>query len=187
MAGTVCLLTLLTLIHVHVATGASIADKGCDIIQKQEGNVPLLLRGIVDNPQVEGTYGQVSDKNNGLNHPHVPTNKKSQVSRAKRSPASDSWDTCIEQANASWGLQRISHGTPDTPGNYQYRNTGHGVDVYVLDSGIDTQLDEFGGRASNTFLAPTLKAEGHDDIQGHGTKVAGIVGGKVYGVAKEIG
>ncbi|KAJ9070816.1 proteinase B [Entomophthora muscae] len=60
---------------------------------------------------------------------------------------------------------------------------GLGVDVYILDTGIKISHEEFGGRArlGKNFV----KSEPHDDLNGHGTHVAGIIGSFSYGVAKQ--
>ncbi|KAK6544313.1 Suppressor of the cold-sensitive snRNP biogenesis mutant brr1-1 [Orbilia ellipsospora] len=97
-------------------------------------------------------------------------------------------DNIVEQSDAQWGLQRISSGKKvEGNGRFVYRydgelDTGAGVDVYVVDTGVDTSNSEFESRASvvkNGLLDP-------DDIVGHGSHVAGIVGGKTYGVAKKV-
>ncbi|MEU5805672.1 S8 family peptidase [Streptomyces sp. NPDC047718] len=88
------------------------------------------------------------------------------------------------QNPAPWPLDRIDQ--PDLPadGSYTYRGTGRGVTAYVVDSGINTLHEEFGGRARTGYNGVFL--EGSADCNGHGTHVAGTLGGKVYGVAKEV-
>jgi subtilisin family serine protease len=81
-----------------------------------------------------------------------------------------------------WGLDRIDqHETaPDLA--YHYQRTGAGVSVYVFDTGIRTTHTEFGGRADTVFDV----FGGAPLCNGHGTYVAGIIGGATYGVAKGV-
>lgn len=98
----------------------------------------------------------------------------------------------VTQANTPWGLQRISQdrvvGGDASLKQYNYKydsSSGENVDVYVLDTGINIQHVEFGGRAryGATFVPSTLNA---NDDDGHGTHCAGIVGGNSVGVAKNV-
>ena len=84
---------------------------------------------------------------------------------------------------ASWGLDRIDQRSPDLDGLYEYQQTGAGVTVYVVDTGIRYSHEEFEGRARFGFDA--FGGDGAD-CHGHGTHVAGTVGGRRYGVAKSV-
>ncbi|SCL59994.1 Serine protease, subtilisin family [Micromonospora citrea] len=83
----------------------------------------------------------------------------------------------------SWGLDRIDEPSRPADGVYTYPNKAGTVHAYVIDSGIRTTHADFGGRASSGFDA--VDGTG-TDCQGHGTHVAGTVGGKTYGVAKSV-
>ena len=86
------------------------------------------------------------------------------------------------QSNAPWGLDRIDD-RDGRDGTYVYDATGQGVTVFVLDTGIRTGHNDFGGRAYAAFDAVGDGRNGQD-CNGHGTHVAGTVGGSTYGVAK---
>jgi subtilisin family serine protease len=85
------------------------------------------------------------------------------------------------QSNPPWGLDRIDQRNRPLSGTYTYNWTGSGVRAYIIDTGIRTTHTQFGGRASNVFDA--FGGNGAD-CNGHGTHVAGTVGGSTYGVAK---
>ncbi|XP_035688588.1 extracellular serine proteinase-like [Branchiostoma floridae] len=93
-----------------------------------------------------------------------------------------------KQQAVPWHLDRIDQ--KDLPVNGQFSATGDGsgVDVYVLDSGIRYSHEEFEGRASFAgfdAFDPAGTNQGLD-IDGHGTHVAALVGGKTYGVARNV-
>ncbi|MFC7732670.1 S8 family peptidase [Actinomadura keratinilytica] len=83
----------------------------------------------------------------------------------------------------SWGLDRIDQTNLPLSRSYTYNSTGAGVNAYIIDTGIYTAHSDFGGRAANVYDA--LGGNGQD-CNGHGTHVAGTVGGAAYGVAKAV-
>jgi subtilisin family serine protease len=86
------------------------------------------------------------------------------------------------QENAPWGLARISSSEPGST-TYTYdESAGSGTCSYILDTGIDVEHEDFGGRAT---WAANFADSNDGDVQGHGSHVAGTVGGSTYGVAKE--
>ena len=87
------------------------------------------------------------------------------------------------ETDATWGIDRIDQRTLPLDTTYSYANTGQGVTAYIIDTGIRFSHSEFGGRATSGFNASGGSA---DDCNGHGTHVAGTVGGATYGVAKGV-
>lgn len=89
------------------------------------------------------------------------------------------------QAGATWGLDRIDQRKLPLSGTFTYANTGAGVTAYVIDTGIRLTHAEFGGRATSgwDFIDDDADAS---DCNGHGTHVAGTIGGATYGVAKDV-
>ena len=91
----------------------------------------------------------------------------------------------IDQVPPSWGLDRIDQRALPVNSKYSYTQTGSGVTAYVIDTGINPVHTDFSGRIRSGFSA-VADANGSNDCHGHGTHVAGTIGGTKYGVAKSV-
>jgi subtilisin family serine protease len=88
------------------------------------------------------------------------------------------------QTGATWGIDRIDQRDLPLSTTYTYTADGTGVNAYIIDTGLRFSHSQFGGRAASGFDA--VDGGSADDCNGHGTHVAGTVGGSTYGVAKNV-
>jgi serine protease len=99
----------------------------------------------------------------------------------------DSVMTIVDtQVNATWGLDRIDQRDRPLNGTYTFNTVAANVHVYVIDTGIRRTHFEFGGRVSSSGYTAISDGNGTNDCNGHGTHVAGTIGGATYGVAKGV-
>ena len=89
------------------------------------------------------------------------------------------------QNNPTWGLDRIDQRALPLNSAYQYDVNASNVHAYIIDTGIRASHNDFGGRVRSGYTAIN-DGNGTNDCQGHGTHVAGTVGGATYGVAKSV-
>lgn len=113
----------------------------------------------------------------------TPTIAATHTATATPSPTATA--TVVVQEDATWGLDRIDQRLLPLNNTYTYRLNGAGVHAYIVDSGIRPTHLEFTGRMGNGYDAVD-DDDNPDDCLGHGTHVAGSVGGSTYGVAKEV-
>jgi subtilisin family serine protease len=115
-----------------------------------------------------------------LEHPNVQYIEPNQIFNIN-----DFADGTVDQAGATWGITRTSQVDLNLALPYRYfASAGVGVDAYIIDTGVLTTHNEFEGRAK--FGANFVVGGTDDDCNGHGTHVAGTIGGRTYGVAKRV-
>jgi aqualysin 1 len=90
----------------------------------------------------------------------------------------------VTQTGATWGIDRIDQRDLPLSTTFSYTNTGVGVHAYIVDTGIRLTHTQFTGRVTSGFDA--VDGGSADDCAGHGTHVAGTVGGTTVGVAKGV-
>ncbi|KAG0360818.1 hypothetical protein BG005_009782 [Podila minutissima] len=95
-----------------------------------------------------------------------------------------SFITTAAQPDGLWGLNRVCERELGATNTYHAPATGRGITAYVVDTGVYTDHQEFNGRAS--WGANFVPDSEDTNENGHGTYVAGTIGGSTYGVAKEV-
>jgi hypothetical protein len=96
---------------------------------------------------------------------------------------SQEYSVDVTQSPATWGLDRIDQRDRPLSNSFTYTRTASNVRAYIIDTGILTTHNEFGGRAT---WGVNYAGGPNSDCHGHGTHVAGTVGGTTYGVAKQV-
>jgi subtilisin family serine protease len=93
--------------------------------------------------------------------------------------------TDVTQTGATWGIDRVDQRSLPLSGTYTYNTTATNVTAFIIDTGIRTTHNEFGGRAS---VGTDAVGDGQNgqDCNGHGTHVSGTVGGTTFGLAKGV-
>jgi subtilisin family serine protease len=91
-------------------------------------------------------------------------------------------DNLDESVEINWGQDRIDQRSLPLDGIFERKATGKEVEIFIIDSGISEDHEEFKGRL---FPGPSFYEGSLVDCNGHGTPVAGLAGGKRFGVANE--
>ncbi len=165
--------------------------------QEIEGQYIVVFKDQASNAEGEVTKGKVRRDGGSVQHEYsrvlkgfsAKLNRQALVEvRKDPNVAFVEQDRVITlsatQSPATWGLDRIDQRNLPLSNSYTYTPTGAGVTAYIIDTGIRFSHSEFGGRAVTGFDA--VDGGSADDCNGHGTHVAGTVGGTTYGVAKGV-
>ncbi|HEY0020847.1 MAG TPA: S8 family serine peptidase [Longimicrobium sp.] len=163
--------------------GRVIPDRYIVVLKDDEKDVPGFARRVTTEPgaAVHYTYEHVL-KGFAVTLPPKAVEALRRNPRVKYiEPDGIAAFDLATQYGATWGLDRVDQLDRPLNGTYGYQSTGRGVNVYVIDSGIETAHAEFGGRAR---VGMDVNGGTGQDCHGHGTHVAGTIGGRVYGVAK---
>jgi subtilisin family serine protease len=89
------------------------------------------------------------------------------------------------QTGATWGIDRVDQTSLPLNQTYNYNADGTGVHAYIIDTGVRLTHSQFTGRMGNGFDSIPVGGTGAD-CHGHGTHVAGTVGGTTHGIAKKV-
>ncbi|MGH3738614.1 MAG: S8 family peptidase [Micromonosporaceae bacterium] len=171
-------------VNVHVPSGPDVrAVPGSYIVQVRQGvDIPGLARA-----QAFKTTHVFHTALNGF----AATLKPAQLEALRKHPGVEAISQNVEsdnaldatQINPTWGIDRVDQRFLPLSNSYTWWYGGTKTRVYVIDTGIDTSHPEFGGRA--LWMKNTIDAN-NTDCHSHGTHVAGTVGSKTYGVAKDV-
>ncbi|KAI9102633.1 peptidase S8/S53 domain-containing protein [Phlyctochytrium arcticum] len=127
-----------------------------------KSNSPAVLASIQDHPEVAYVIPNIV----------IPERQDESLDRPVEAPT----DSVPVDAQL-WNLDVID-GTRDSTFNFD-SSAGAGVDVYIVDSGVDIKHTEFEGRIKWAY------PEGGRPRSEHGTHVAGIAAGKTFGIARK--
>jgi subtilisin family serine protease len=165
--------------------GESLLD-GIDLkIMKSLGNntFSIKLEESYDANQIaEITKSLEESSQIELAAPDLPISISARVAPTNFFPTSRTTQNLTEAGH--WGLDRIDQESLPLNSKYIFDSTGKGVDAYIVDTGIYANSD-FSGRLKPGYSA-IADGYGTSDCTGHGTHVAGILGGSTHGVAKEV-
>ncbi|MDG4822230.1 S8 family peptidase [Asanoa sp. WMMD1127] len=151
--------------------GTAVAGRAKTITGRAGGKVGHTYRAALRGFELRGTVAQAAKVAADPSVAYVQQNQKVRAYGTQPNPP-------------SWGLDRVDQRNLPLNRSYTYPNTATNVHAYVIDTGIRTSHQDFGGRASSGY--DVIDGGAADDCNGHGTHVAGTVGGNAYGVAKGV-
>jgi subtilisin family serine protease len=157
--------------YLVTTTSSRVTSAAADDVEDNGGEVDHEFREVLDGFSAELTPAQVAEVRSDPRVEEVVRDGRVQASGNQLSPP--------------WGLDRIDQRALPLDRGYGYQQTGAGVTAFVIDTGIRATHREFGGRVSGGYDFVDNDANAAD-CAGHGTHVAGTIGGRTYGVAKSV-
>lgn len=160
------------------------------VVLKDNETARSHRRNLTDSARGRG--GAVHFEYQGVIHGFAATLPEQALEALKKNPdvayieQEQIWqvDASGDQSGATWGIDRLDQRDRPLSGTYHWDYDGTGVTAYIVDTGIRITHSQFGGRASYGYNA--VGSGNPIDDNGHGTHVAGTVGGSTYGVAKRV-
>ena len=164
------------------------------------GRYIVVFNGSVGNPaaaaanMMQGTGGQLHHTYSGAIKGFAASLPEAALQGIRNNPNVDFVEqdqtvalnqVASPQNQVTWGLDRIDQADRPLDTQYHFNNSGAGVHAFIIDSGIRPDHVEFSGRLRPGFGA-IADGYGTNDCNGHGTHVAGTVGGTTWGVAKSV-
>lgn len=182
-----------------VASATSALSSAAEAAVK-DSYIVVFKPGVVSSAQVADTAAQLATAHGGkVTHQYkyalqgaaMKLTAEQRAAMAKDSRVSyivpDGIATAVAtQTNPPWGLDRIDQSNLPLNQTYTYADqAGQGVNVYVIDTGINASHTDFSGRVGAGY--DYVDGDSNpDDCHGHGTHVSGTIGGTTYGVAKKV-
>lgn len=178
------------------AEGTILGIGEADVI---DGNYLVKLRDVARS-SVDSVAGTLADEYDGtVTHTYPATLRGFAVTMTEQQARRLAADPAVEYVEAdrtvtiagvqpnppSWGLDRVDQRGLPLDSSYTYPNEAANVHAYVIDTGIMISHNTFGGRAAHG--RDTVDNDNDaTDCHGHGTHVAGTIGGSQYGLAKSV-
>ena len=184
---------------VSLLTAAALLPAAASAARSTEDRYIVVLKESADPAAVAKAHGSPNAKifRTALNG-YAAKIPAGELAAVKRDPRVDYVEADrlmrvqTTQSGATWGLDRVDQRLLPLNSAFNYTRTGAGVTAYIIDTGLRPSHADFGNRAvaNQDFVDPANPSGPYynygKDCNGHGTHVAGTVGGSTYGVAKNV-
>jgi subtilisin family serine protease len=139
---------------------------GCRIIHKLDNVFHGYVIRTENGALPKSVLHRVSEFIETIEEDHIVGTGSSNSNRVQELPKKGFWGFLLRVPAKLWGLDRIDQPYLSPDKRYHYNSTGKGVNVYVVDSGVNFHHAEFEGRAEIVFTSQTLGHSGDGDCSG---------------------